>query len=250
MLHSKNFSPSGSSKWLNCFGQARMVELVKEQFNLPEPDWTQAKIGTIAHSICESLIKDEPFEYDQKYKDDIDPYMEDLRYYADSIKILNEYYIEQVVNFGNFTGYHDDSFGNVDCIVIDKPILKIRDFKFGYVPVPAYRNSQLMLYALGAIQTFDLANQIEIVNLSIFQPKVRNYDEWTCDIDELLSFGEEVKLAAKKVISSSKAMTYDELEHLLVAGEKQCTYCPAVAYCPKVSELIDTTYSEIVTLQE
>ena len=75
--------------------------------------------------------------------------------YVDTVRVLgidNLMLIEQRVDVSDFTGVADQ-FGTADCIILDKRAgeLMVIDLKTGYRPVSPVDNTQLMLYALGAL---------------------------------------------------------------------------------------------------
>lgn len=75
--------------------------------------------------------------------------------YVDTVRVLgidNTMLIEQRVDVSPITGI-PDQFGTADCIIHDKRAgeLMVIDLKTGYRPVSPVGNTQLMLYALGAL---------------------------------------------------------------------------------------------------
>ena len=85
--------------------------------------------------------------------------------------------------------------GIADCILISGDLIQVIDFKYGKgVPVSADHNPQLMLYALGAYEGCRLLYGIHRVKLSIVQPRLNNIDEWDCSLEDLLKFGDYVKM--------------------------------------------------------
>ena len=62
-------------------------------------------------------------------------------------------FVEQKVDFSRFV---KDGFGTSDCIIIDNDTIFVIDFKYGTgVKVDALNNTQMMIYALGALEMFD-----------------------------------------------------------------------------------------------
>ena len=75
-------------------------------------------------------------------------------------------------------------------IVADEE-LQIIDYKHGVgVLVEAENNSQMMCYALGAIELFDGIYDIEKVQMTIFQPRRDNVSSWSISKEELLDWAE------------------------------------------------------------
>ena len=104
--------------------------------------------------------------------------------------------IEQRLDFSHVV---PGGFGTGDCVIIAEPTLQIIDLKYGQgVLVGAERNPQLMLYALGALHTFESLYDIERVAVTIYQPRRGNVDTWETSIAELEAWAEaEVKPKAE-----------------------------------------------------
>jgi hypothetical protein len=94
-------------------------------------------------------------------------------------------------------------FGTGDMIVIGKDaegrgLLHIVDYKNGKgVFVDADHNSQMMLYALGGLAAYGYIYEIEIVRMSIIQPRLDNISTFECSREELEAWGESIKPIAK-----------------------------------------------------
>ena len=102
--------------------------------------------------------------------------------------------------------------------------LHVIDFKYGKgVPVSAESNPQMMLYALGAYESYRMLYPIKKIKLSIVQPRLPDdISEWGCSIEELLRFGESVKERAALALDGSGEFN---------PGGKQCRFCRAKAQC-------------------
>lgn len=60
-------------------------------------------------------------------------------------------------------------------VVLSDKTIEIIDLKYGKgVPVDAYLNPQLMLYALGAVDKYDIIYEFETVRMTIIQPRLDN----------------------------------------------------------------------------
>lgn len=80
--------------------------------------------------------------------------------------------IEQRVDFSRWV---QDGFGTADCIVIADSEMNIVDYKHGKgVEVNAVDNPQMMLYALGALDIFDVIYDIDSVRMTIYQRRKSN----------------------------------------------------------------------------
>lgn len=80
--------------------------------------------------------------------------------------------LEQKVDFSKWV---PEGFGTSDVVVLSDKTIEIIDLKYGKgVPVDAYLNPQLMLYALGAVDKYDIIYEFETVRMTIIQPRLDN----------------------------------------------------------------------------
>jgi hypothetical protein len=203
----------------------------------PFPDSSShfAAEGTVAHELAsECLISgadpalmigkpatvDEfDFVIGEDMVDHVKDYMKLVREYAEGGELL----VEKRVGIGHLTG-EEGAGGTSDAIIIKGSEIIIIDLKYGVgVKVDAGGNQQLMLYALGALNEYDLIGDFDTVTMVIHQPRLNHVSEYSIPVSELLTFGDEVRSAADKVRSPDAA---------LVSGEKQCKFCKAKAVCP------------------
>jgi hypothetical protein len=203
----------------------------------PFPDSSShfAAEGTVAHELAsECLISgadpalmigkpatvDEfDFVIGEDMVDHVKDYMKLVREYAEGGELL----VEKRVGIGHLTG-EEGAGGTSDVIIIKGSEIIIIDLKYGMgVKVDAGGNQQLMLYALGALNEYDLIGDFDTVTMVIHQPRLNHVSEYSIPVSELLTFSDEVRSAADKVRSPDAA---------LVSGEKQCKFCKAKAVCP------------------
>ena len=86
-----------------------------------------------------------------------------------------------------------EGFGTGDCVIIADGTLHIIDFKYGQgVLVSAEDNPQMKLYALGALDLFDGIYDIEMVSMTIYQPRRENVSTSTVSKENLYQWAEEV----------------------------------------------------------
>jgi hypothetical protein len=127
----------------------------------------------------------------------------------------------------------EDAFGTCDAFFIADGILYIIDYKYGKgVAVDAFMNEQLMMYALGVIDTYNVGAIIE-THLIIVQPRNGGITKWETNIGVLKNFRDRMKAALK----SSELKINDA-----------CRWCPALALCPKQLEEIQEKFN--VNVQE
>lgn len=128
--------------------------------------------------------------------DDYDQYIaEQISKYSDPVVM-----VEQRLDFSK---YVPDGFGTGDCVIVADKVLTVIDYKHGKgIVVLAENNSQMMLYALGAMELFDSLYDILEIKTVIFQPRIGNVSEYTITAKELLDWAENTlrptaELAAK-----------------------------------------------------
>lgn len=203
--HAK-LSASGSSRWINCPPSVRLEEQFEDKTSI------YAEEGTLAHELAELKLRLELKEitkrtYTLKFNKatkDNPLYSKDMDDYVDVYKeICIEKYlnsketttdsiaaVEQRLDFSN---YVPAGFGTGDFIVIADGTLEICDLKYGKgVPVSAENNSQMRLYALGAINKFSFLYDIEKVRMTIIQPRLNSISSDEISVNELLKWAEEV----------------------------------------------------------
>lgn len=200
-------SASSAHRWLNCPPSAKICA------ELPDTESEYAKEGSLAHEMCEiklnAFITPTPkgvltrrlnkIKKDELYKSEMDGFTDD---YVDYIKKIAlgfpsraHIVCERKVDYSE---YAPGGFGTADCIILYGKDLYIVDFKYGKgVPVSAENNSQMKLYALGAVREFSLVYPIENIHMSIVQPRISNISEWDISITDLKNWGEQIKPFAK-----------------------------------------------------
>ena len=128
----------------------------------------------------------------------------------------------------DYSEYVPEGFGTGDLVIVADGVIEVIDFKSGRgVRVDAKRNSQLMLYALGALLEFDALYDIHHVRMTIVQPRLGNFSSYEMESDELFRWAEtEVR---------PKAILAYEGKGEFCAGE-WCRFCKARYTCRKRSE--------------
>lgn len=202
-------SASGAHRWLICTPSAKLEE------TLPDTTSEAAKKGTLAHEIAELKLRKvfvEPIGA-RKFNAALKKFKENLLYEPDMDTNTTAYleYVQSIVHSYrsppyvtierkvDLRTYVPESFGTSDCIVIGGKQLHVIDYKNGQgKPVTAEDNSQMKLYALGALRAYSLLYDIETVHLAIVQPKVWDRpSEWSLPAADLLAWGESIKPIAQ-----------------------------------------------------
>lgn len=212
-------SASSSARWLKCPPSAVAATLY------PNTATEYTKEGTLAHEVAEAiaqgktppdrlLITQEMIDCARAYAD----YIQELITDENAVVLL-----EQRLDFSPWV---PKGFGTGDCIIIQGNRLDVVDYKYGKgVAVSAVDNSQMRLYALGALNEFGEIYEIHEVGMHIFQPRINNVSVDVLKIDDLVLWGEEVKPIAKLAAKG-------EGDHC--AGE-HCRFCPHAGQCPTLA---------------
>lgn len=228
-------SASGSHRWLNCTPSCVLEKGFEDKTS------TYAAEGTLAHGLGEISLKrnleqmsESQFKKELKKLMINDLWTADMPDYVDRytnicmekvaeakrLDELAEFKVEQRLDFSEWV---PEGFGTGDFVIVANGRVEICDLKYGKgVPVSAKNNSQMMLYALGAISEFDFIYEIDTVKMTIIQPRLDSISEWEISKADLIKWAEDfVKPRAKMAIAG---------EGELVAGE-HCTFCKAKAVC-------------------
>ena len=221
-------SPSASHIWLRCTRAPRMCE------DLPDQQTDYARQGTQAHSLCQYKLE-KALGYDVRDpREELDLLDEEMESCSDDyvqfvMQLLSEMrqtcsdpviLIEQRLDFSEWV---PEGFGYGDCILVADGAMHVIDFKYGEgVLVDARDNSQMMCYALGAINLLDNLYDINSVSMTIFQPRRENVSTWTQDKFELFGW-------ADSVLKPAANLAYKG-EGTFCAGE-HCRFCRARATC-------------------
>ena len=227
-------SASGAHRWMVCTPSAKLEE------GFPDTTSEAAREGTLAHELAELKARHYFYTPDfgkKKYttranklkKEDLwkdemerytDEYLDYLKVTALNLNTAPYVAIEQKLDLGNWI---PEGFGTADCVMVYGNTVHVFDFKYGKgVQVDAEQNPQMMLYALGAYVAYKMLYPIEQICMTIVQPRIDHVSEWTCTLEELLSFGEKVKEKAALAIEGKGEYHPDE---------KACRFCRAKAQC-------------------
>lgn len=208
MAHHK-LGASGAHRWMNCPASVRI------EADLPDSTSTYAQEGTNAHDEAEQVLLGKKSLSDAQYQ--IEEYVSYVQECASSAK---ELLVEQEVYYSDWV---DGAFGTADAVIINDNHIEIVDLKYGKgLKVDAENNPQLRLYALGAYQKWAFDVEPDTITMTIVQPRLDHISSETLTIDELLDFGEEVKVRAEATLDpNAKA----------IAGTKQCQWCKAKGVC-------------------
>ncbi len=229
---------SSSKRWLHCTPSVRLEE------GFPNESSVFAAEGTFAHEVCEYKVR--------KYLHERVKRPQSEEFYTEEIDQITDVYAEFVITVieemrrngceplvlvekrVDYSHIAPSGFGTADMIVIGsgadgKGLLHIFDFKTGKgVYVDCDHNSQMMLYALGALHEYGYIYPIETVRMSIIQPRLDNVGTFECSRDELEAWGESIRPIAR--------MAYEG------KGEQRpgdwCRFCRAKPVCRACADYV------------
>ena len=191
-------SASSSHRWLHCPPSARLCETYEDKGS------DYAAEGTDAHSLCEYKLRlalgmeaADPTEhltwYNEEMLDCANGY---ASYILELVEVAKEtcadpvVLIEQRVDFSRWV---EQGFGTSDAIIISDGTLRVVDYKHGLgVLVEADNNPQMMCYALGALELFDVIYDIDTVAMTVYQPRRQNVSTFEMPKDDLYRWADEV----------------------------------------------------------
>jgi len=246
-------SPSAAARWMQCPGSVPLTQ------GLDDPGSKFSREGTDAHQLAAECLTrgvdadDEEvltitredgksFTPDDDMRGYIQVYVDAVRNSSEGCLLL----VEQRVDPSAITG--GDNSGTADAIIFDtaRASLEIWDLKFGRGQIVLARdNPQLMIYALGALASFDLIMKAEMFKLVINQPRRDHVSEFEISREDLLEFGEEVAAANVKVAEAMRQPTNaDALASYLAPSESACRWCLFKSRCPALGHEVERVVEE------
>ena len=231
---------SSSHCWMMCPPSVKLSEQFADK---PSP---YAEEGTFLHELCELKL--------HRYLGDMVPELIEEQYaehrdndfYSDEAESVTDEYVAfcietieavrlscpdpliMVEHRLDYSEYVPEGFGTGDLVIVADGVIEVIDFKGGRgVRVDANRNSQLMLYGLGALLEFDPLYDIHTVRMTIVQPRLSNTSTYEITAQELIRWA-ETEVRPKALLAYEGAGEF-------CAGE-WCRFCKARYTCRKRSE--------------
>lgn len=253
-------APSSAKTWLACSASIALT------FDAPDVSSEYADEGTLAHALAAHCLEhgvDPEFVHTVDDKPIPADMVAPIQGYVDTIRALGalalvsggDMLVEQRVDI---TGAVPECFGTADVIIAHGAELQVHDLKYGYAPVSATENVQLMLYALGALDLLSLAVDFDTVRLFIHQPRNGGTSEHVCTVDELLEFGAKARNYAELAIAwRDRCAELDFEQRLAIIPAEAfapsadvCQYCRVKAKCPAVAKYVADQVGDIEAVTE
>ena len=226
-------SASASHRWMACPPSAKLCA--------QEDDRTSeyAIQGSCAHELGQFLVEQalgrecrDPTEdltyYNAEMQEAAEAYRDFVMEQVNAAKALCKEPLVCVEQTLDYSKWVQHGYGTGDCVIVADGMLHVIDLKFGVgILVSADHNSQLMCYALGALDTFGCLYDFDRVRLSIFQPRRDNVDTWETSKAELLRWADEVLAPVARLAYKG--------EGEFKAGD-HCQFCKVKATCRKRAE--------------
>lgn len=203
-------SASASSRWLHCTPSAQLEAKVAETTS------AYAEEGTKAHAVAEKRLKHFLFTgglYKRRLKDVDEEMWEATGRYVDTcVEKINEARaaspdartgVEVRLKFDKWV---PKGFGTGDCVLVSDEYIEVIDLKYGKgVPVSAVGNTQMRLYALGALAEYGPYYAAQKVRMTIVQPRLDSVSTDEMTTNDLLAWGQEIKPIAIKAYKGEGA---------------------------------------------
>lgn len=222
-------SPSAADRWMTCTGSVRLIERLQSKGVIPADETSSyAAEGTVAHEVREMclMLNLDPVDFigntytadgfsfvvDEDMATHLQPGIDWIRERTDNPLLETRI---------DLSRWLPGQFGTLDCGFLmksgGKHILVVNDLKYGQgVDVPAEKNRQLRIYALGLWDHFGNPNVDEVL-IVIDQPRKGGLKTWTCPLDELYEFGNEVREVGIRILKGDDTLT---------VSEDGCRWCP------------------------
>jgi len=231
MKHAR-LSPSSSGRWLSCTASVEASEKYENKSN------SASVWGTNVHYLGEQLLLGKDIEIgglyveqgvefivDEEMRDCAEEYADYVNSFIDKNSVV---LIEEQFDLGFIS---DNQFGTSDATVLNDTHLHVMDLKTGHGIVMAEQNTQLMLYALGALHELEDIYDIETVTLHIVQTRAGHVDTWELDVKTLKLFEMMAKVQAEAIITGDTEFA---------PSEKACKWCQHSVNCEALKAHVDS----------
>lgn len=237
-------SPSSSERWINCPASPAVAA------SYPPSSSEFADEGTAAHTLAAWCLEGDKdaaaflgriieveardgtearrFEVDEEMAEHVQGYLDRTREW---LKFNGAaLFVEQCLSIEHVTG-EPGATGTSDAVIVVPRAaacdLVVRDLKYGQgVGVDAKGNTQLLIYASAALETFSLAYDFSddsVVYMEIDQPRRSHLSTWSITVADLRAHVAKIGRAAAVALATPATGKR-------AAGD-WCKFCPARAEC-------------------
>ncbi len=244
-LHHSMFPPSASARWLSCTASVGAIDALAVRDTGSE----YAAEGTLAHQIFEEVLthgSPQSFRAGETYTSggykilfppEMLKFVEEAADYVHNLGVgptLSEIKTRLPI-FGADGEQIELITGTADVVKqvdADMATLHIADLKYGMgIQVFAENNTQLMIYAAGALAELDaLLEGVEQVALHVVQPRLDHFDVWNISVTDLQKFvDDQISPAVRSILSGGTQFA---------PSDDACRWCP-MAPCAAQAEWVD-----------
>lgn len=227
---------------------------------MPDTPTIYAQAGTLAHELCEIKVKQyfnmitaEDYEqrlttikadkrFTQEMLTNSDTYLQTIKELSmEHYMVQPIVYVEQHISYEDICGA--DGFGTSDCILLGGDTLTVVDYKNGQgVPVSAVGNSQMRLYAYGALKSVVVPGLYDIrkIVMCIVQPNLHSITTDIISAEELTSWVDNVVRPAVARIQSG-------CKDRVPGSWCKDSFCPNFVQCREWREKFASVYADYET---
>ncbi len=243
MKHAR-LSPSSSARWLTCTASVEASDKYENKGN------SAATWGTNVHYLGEQLLIGNEIAVGQQHVEQGVTFTID----AEMLKTAEEYadYVRSFVNKDSVTLIEEqfdlscispNQFGTSDATVLNGTHLHVFDLKTGHGIVNAENNTQMMLYAIGAVEELESIYDIDEITLHIVQTRAGHIDSWNLHHQDLMVFKTYAQQQARKIVEGYN-ITFNPTK-------KGCQWCAHATNCDALkSHVTDTVTGAFDDLDE
>lgn len=223
-------SASSSHRWLRCTPSARF------EMKFPDKGSPYAEEGTRAHALAEEALRcflgDDARAVlcecgDAEMQEAVGRYVDVCVEKITAARSASPDALIRVEERLDFSEFVPQGFGTGDMVIISDCGLEVVDLKYGKgVPVSAEGNSQMRLYALGALAAYGWLYDLHRIRMTIVQPRLDSVSSDEMSEGELLAWGAKVKTIATEAYAGRGEFH---------AGE-HCRFCKARTACRAYAE--------------
>lgn len=244
-------SPSSSERWINCPASPAVAA------SYPPSSSEFADEGTAAHTLAAWCLEGDKdaaaflgriieveardgtearrFEVDEEMAEHVQGYLDRTRAWLNFNGAA--LFVEQCLSIEHVTG-EPGATGTSDAVIVVPRAaacdLVVRDLKYGRgVGVDAKGNTQLLIYASAALETFSLAYGFaddSVVYMEIDQPRRSHLSTWSITVADLRA--QVAKIGRAAAVALATPATGKR-----AAGD-WCKFCPARAECEERARFV------------